>query len=204
MIVVIDIGIGNLGSIVNMLRAIGAPGMASKDAADLAAAERLILPGVGAFDAGVRRLRQSGLVDILRQRVLGDRVPVLGICLGMQLLGEGSEEGSLPGLGWLAADTVRFDFATIDDRPRIPHMGWNTVEVRRGDSLFRDADDRARYYFVHSYHLRCRNSSDVLGTTHHGYDFASAVQCDNIYGTQFHPEKSHGYGKAVLRAFAES
>jgi len=203
MIVVVDYGIGNLGSIVNMLRKIGADGVGASDEATISSADKLILPGVGAFDTGMDRLGQSALIELLERKVLTNRTPILGICLGMQLLTEGSEEGMLSGLGWIAADTLRFDFAETNERLRIPHMGWNTVDVKRNDSLFKDALEDARYYFVHSYYVRCRHESDVVGTTRYGSDFHSAIQRDNIYGTQFHPEKSHAFGMAVLRAFAE-
>jgi glutamine amidotransferase len=202
-IVVVDYGVGNLGSIVNMLRRIGCDAGATTEAAAVAAADRLILPGVGAFDPAMERLRASDLLEPLRRRVIEQGRPLLGICLGMQLLTEGSEEGQLPGLGWLPATTVRFRF---DDRSRdlrVPHMGWNTVTWRHGDPLGRAAEDDVRYYFAHSYHVRCRHDEHVLATTEYGGEFHSAVRRDNIRGTQFHPEKSHRYGMDLLRAFAE-
>ncbi len=202
MIVVVDYGVGNLGSIVNMLRRIGCEAIASNDPRDITAAKRLILPGVGAFDPAMARLSESGLVDSLLRRVVEEGAPLLGICLGMQLLTEGSEEGLLPGLGWLPARTVRFHFDDREPGLRVPHMGWNTAVIRGEDSLFASAAADARYYFAHSYHVRCHDEGHVLTTTQYGVQFHSAVRLDNIYGTQFHPEKSHTYGMDLLRAFA--
>jgi glutamine amidotransferase len=202
-VVVVNYGIGNLGSIANMLRRIGIEVAVASETGPVAAADRLILPGVGAFDAAMERLLASGLVETIRRRVLEDGVPLLGICLGMQLLTERSEEGGLPGLGWVPADTVRFRFPEDDEDRRIPHMGWNTVSVRRGDSLFRHTSADARFYFVHSYHVRCRSESDILATTHYGREFVAAFGHGNVFGTQFHPEKSHTFGMEVLRAFCE-
>lgn len=201
-IVVVDYGVGNLGSIVNMLHRIGSEAVVSNDAATVGKADRLILPGVGAFDPAMGRLRESGLVEHLYRRVVEECAPLLGICLGMQLLTERSEEGRLPGLGWIPAETVRFRFPEGVTDLRIPHVGWNTVEPRPGAPLFESAPPDRRYYFAHSYHVRCRDERHVLATTRHGVEFHSAVRRDNIFGTQFHPEKSHRYGMDLLRAFA--
>ena len=203
MIVVVDYQMGNVGSILNMFRRIGVPATSSGDPAVIAAAGKLLLPGVGAFDTGMRRIRERELVPVLRQKALEERVPVLGICLGMQLLTEGSEEGSEPGLGWIRGHTVRFDAASMARGLKVPHMGWNTVALQRPDPLFADLDEDHRFYFVHSYHVVCDDPADVLATTHHGYAFASSVQRDNIHGMQFHPEKSHRYGLRLLKNFAE-
>ncbi len=200
-IAIIDYGMGNLRSIANMLDHIGAPAVITGDVDRIASAERLILPGVGAFGAGMRSIEERGLREILDQRVLKDRVPVLGICLGMQLMGRSSAEGGAKGLGWLDAESRRFAF---DERPdlKIPHMGWNLVDVAKPSSLFEDGALEPRFYFVHSYHFVCAEESDVLCTTHHGYDFTSAVERDNIQGVQFHPEKSHRFGMRLLAGFA--
>ncbi len=203
MIFVIDYGMGNLGSIENMLRKIGARVKISSDPSDLKAARKLILPGVGAFDNAVEKLRRLGLMDLLQERVIGAGVPILGICLGMQLFTKGSEEGRLPGLGWIDAETVRFCFEGEQSRLRIPHMGWNTIEVRRRGSILDALYEEPRFYFVHSYHVRCSDQGNVLATTRYGISFHSAVIKENIIGMQFHPEKSHKYGMQVLKNFAE-
>lgn len=203
MIVIVDYKMGNLGSILNMLKKIGAPATISSRSEDVAAADRLILPGVGAFDAGMSSLRESGLMEVIHRKAFQDKIPVLGICLGMQMLFARSEEGSLSGLGWIEGEIVRFRFHGDLTAPRIPHMGWNTVAVRREDSLFRGMERNPAFYFVHSYHAVCRREEDVLARAHYGFDFVVAVQRGNIFGTQFHPEKSHRYGLNLLRNFAE-
>lgn len=204
MIVIVDYRMGNVGSVLNMLKRVGASAKISSDAVEIAAADKLILPGVGAFDTGMTHLRERGLIELLNRRVLEDQVPVLGICLGMQLLMRRSEEGTLPGLGWIPGETIRFRFDPQTTGLKIPHMGWNTAKPMHTDSLFGDAGAETRFYFVHSYHVVCDEPADQLAITHHGYDFASAVQRGNIMGTQFHPEKSHRFGMKLLRNFAAS
>ena len=203
MIAIVDYGMGNLHSIVNMLRRSGHPAKLTANETEIAAATKLILPGVGAFDTGMQNLAGLALIDLLAHKVLVDRTPVLGICLGMQLLFEGSDEGQRPGLGWVRGRCVRFRFDGADTRLKIPHMGWNDVRPTRRDSLFRDMTADAGYYFVHSYHGVCEDDSDVLGRTTHGYEITAAVQRGNIFGTQFHPEKSHQHGMRLLKSFAE-
>lgn len=203
MIVVVDYGMGNVGSILNMLRKIGAPACVASGGEALAHADKLILPGVGSFDAAMSRLAALDVIPLLTQKVLEEKTPILGICLGMQLLTTGSEEGTRPGLGWLNARTVRFNFEA-SPALKIPHMGWNEVKPRIADDLWTSFDQKPRFYFVHSYHLVCEDPQDVTGTTHHGYDFASAVRKGNIRGTQFHPEKSHRFGLRLLQNFALS
>ena len=201
MISVIDYGVANLGSMLNMLRKAGVEARAVSTPAEVQAADRIIRPGVGAFDAGMSALDSLGLVDVLRQRMGDDRVPTLGVCLGMQMLGSGSEEGKAPGLGVIAGRCVRFRF----DGPRalkVPHMGWNVVRATRPNGLLDDSDPDTRFYFVHSYHLVCDDTSDVLATTPYGSEFTSMIQRGNIWGAQFHPEKSHRFGMALLRNFA--
>jgi glutamine amidotransferase len=201
-IVVVDYGMGNLGSIMNMLKKVGAKAIRSSSASDVDRAGKLILPGVGAFDAGMKNLSELGLVPVLNRRVIEGRTPILGICLGMQLLARGSEEGQLPGLGWVDADVLKFRFDGIHDKGlKIPHMGWNTVEVGAESRLFGDMGPDPRFYFVHSYHVRCNNEENVLARTFYGYEFVSAVMRDNILGVQFHPEKSHKFGMRLLGNF---
>lgn len=202
MITIVDYGMGNLGSIVNMLRRAGFEARASSEPAEIAAASKLILPGVGAFDSGIQHLDELGLRAVLETRAQAG-TPVLGICLGMQLLFEGSEEGQLPGLGWLRGRCVRFRFEAGQERLKVPHMGWNEVAPTRRDSLFATLRDDAGFYFVHSYYAQCADDSDVLARTHHGHSFVSAVQRGNVFGTQFHPEKSHSHGLRLLTCFAE-
>jgi glutamine amidotransferase len=203
MLVIVDYGLGNLGSIANMTGRLGAQPVVSSDPEVLRAADRLILPGVGVFDRGMQNLRERGLVEVLSQKALDERVPVLGLCLGMQLLTRGSEEGNEPGLGWLDAETVRFHFDGNGGNLKVPHMGWSDVSLRRPHYLFRDGDDERRYYFVHSFHVVCSDPELVVGETMYGYPFSSIVAQDNIVGVQFHPEKSHRYGKALLQNFIE-
>lgn len=169
----------------------------------VAAAEKLILPGVGAFDNGMKSIAERGLRAVLDRRALEDRVPVLGICLGMQLFARTSEEGRLPGLGWLDADTVRFRFDGENAKLRVPHMGWNVAEAKKESVLFAEMYDEPRFYFVHSYHVVCDRPDDALCATPYGLDFTSAVEKDNLFGVQFHPEKSHKFGMRLLKNFAE-
>ncbi len=202
MLVIVDCGIGNLGSIQNMLKRIGVKAVVSSHPAQIQDADKLFLPGVGAFDAGMAALNQSGLIPILNKKVLKDKTPVLGICLGLQLLTKKSEEGQLPGLGWIDGETVRFRLDASSGL-KVPHMGWNRVSVRQEDPLFRNMPDDSRFYFVHSYHVVCKEACDVAATTQYGYDFTSAVAKGNIYGVQFHPEKSHKFGMELLKNFVK-
>jgi len=203
MIAIVDYGMGNLGSIFNMFRKIGVPAELTSDPGEIRNAAKIVLPGVGSFDAGMRNLEERGFIPVLRAAAVECRVPILGICLGMQLMAGKSEEGTLPGLGWLDADVVRFPSLVEGDRLKVPHMGWNLLEPRRECALFQGAGPGLRFYFVHSYHVVCRDPSDVAATTRYGADFVSAFQHGNLYGVQFHPEKSHRFGMALLRNFAE-
>lgn len=202
-ICIIDYGIGNLGSMATMLKKIGSPAIVSSDPSDIGMAEKLILPGVGSFDEGMKKLESRELVYVLNKRVLEDKIPVLGVCLGMQLLGKNSEEGQLSGLGWLDAETIRFKFQAPDANLKIPHMGWNQLRVYQTHPLFADLEEVNRFYFVHSYHVVCANPDNVLATTSYGFDFTSAVVKDNIMGVQFHPEKSHKFGMKLLESFCK-
>lgn len=202
MIVVVDYGLCNVGSVLNMLKRIGAEVAASADPAVIASAEKLILPGVGAFDNAMVNLEQLGLIEPLQRKVRDEKTPVLGICLGMQLLSRRSEEGTLPGLGWIEADTKRFTFDAGVEL-RIPHMGWNELRVARPHPLLADLGAAPRYYFVHSYHVCCDHDENAIGRAHYGIDFTAVVARDNVMGTQFHPEKSHRFGMQLLRNFVE-
>lgn len=203
MITIIDYGMGNLGSIVNMLKKIGAEAQLSSDVSVIAAAEKLILPGVGAFDNGMQNLNKIGLIEVLTDKVLRRQTPILGICLGLQLFTRRSEEGNLPGLGWIDAETIRFQFPPGRNNLKIPHMGWNEIIAKRDNPLLAGFDDLPRFYFVHSYHVVCRNADDVLATSRYGLEFTAAVRHQNIWGTQFHPEKSHKFGLRVMQNFVE-
>jgi glutamine amidotransferase len=200
MIAVIDYGVGNLGSIRNMLKKIGADSVITGDPAAIAAAERLVLPGVGAFDRGIEALQASHLVPLLERRVLQEQVPILGICLGMQLMTRRSEEGTRPGLGWIDAEVLRL--RPSDAGLKVPHMGWNRITPVRDNALMHGLPDEPRFYFVHSYHVRCHDGADVIATTTYGEPFHSAFHRGNVWGVQFHPEKSHKFGMALLRNFA--
>lgn len=202
MIVIIDYGMGNLGSIQNMLKKVNAHATISSDTKVIASADKLILPGVGSFDTAVTNLNRLELIPLLNERVIDGKTPLLGVCLGMQLLTRRSEEGIMPGLGWINAETIRFRFE--NEKLKIPHMGWNTVEIqKKDDPLFRDLSYEARFYFVHSYYVKCNDPSNVLTTTIYGSDFCSSVVKENIRGVQFHPEKSHKFGMKLLKNFAD-
>lgn len=202
-IVIVDYGLGNLGSIRSMLKHLGYGATISSQPDEIGQADKLILAGVGAFDAGIVHIEEYGLSSVLNRKALEEHIPILGICLGMQLLGRRSEEGQLPGLGWIEADTIRFAFPEDAGPLKIPHMGWNTVNPTNTCCLFTDMPVDCRFYFVHSYHLVCDRAEDVVGITRYGLDFASVVAKDNIYGAQFHPEKSHRFGMTLLRNFVE-
>lgn len=199
-IAIVDYGMGNLGSIANMCKKIGIAAMVSSDIETIRNAQKLILPGVGAFNRGMQNLAERGLVPVLKQRALQECTPILGICLGMQLMTEGSEEGSLPGLGWIPARAVRFRLN--GNGLKVPHMGWNSVEANPTSRLFSGLPAPLRFYFVHSYHVTC-DEKDTAASVTHGYAFPAAFERNNLYGVQFHPEKSHRYGMSLLRRFAE-
>lgn len=203
MIVIVDYGVGNLGSIINMLKKVGAKAIASSDPEVLQQAEKLILPGVGAFDAGMNKLNQCGLVPLLHHLALEKKVLFLGLCLGLQLMTKRSEEGQTQGLGWLDAETVRFRFGEDQAHLKVPHMGWNTIEVRQLHPLFVNLDPEARFYFVHSFYVHSQDPKAVLAATDYGGIFHSVIGKGNLMGAQFHPEKSHKYGMRLLKNFAE-
>ncbi len=202
MILIVNYKLGNLGSIANILRHIGVDSTISSEPADIEKADKLILPGVGSFDQGMENLEKLKLLPVLNKKVLEDRTPVLGICLGMQLMTRGSEEGRRQGLGWIDAETLRFDEAQFNAQLRLPHMGWNQVHPQKTSDLFVPINGEMRFYFVHTYHVVCHKPQDVLTTTHHGYDFVSSYQVKHITGVQFHPEKSHCFGMGFMERFA--
>lgn len=199
-VIIIDYGSGNLGSLANMLKKIRVPSKISSSIQDIESAEKLILPGVGSFDHGMQKLHDLGLIPVLDQKVVKERTPILGICLGMQLFTKSSEEGTQPGLGWVDADTIKFRIEKGTSF-KIPHMGWDTLEIKKPYFLMEGTDSSAMYYFVHSYHVVCNCRDDILSTSHYGYDFVSSLAKENITGVQFHPEKSHRYGMKLLETF---
>ncbi len=199
-VAVIDYGMGNIGSIRNMLKYIGAPHVVSSDRAEIAACEKIVLPGVGHFDLAMRNLAERDLIGPLRELVLERRMPILGICLGMQLMCSASEEGDRAGLGYVAAQVRRFP-PTAQTGLKVPHMGWSQVAFRKETALSVELGEEARFYFVHSYRVACDDPQDVWGVTDYGGSFVSAFVRDNIAGVQFHPEKSHRYGIQLFRNF---
>jgi imidazole glycerol-phosphate synthase subunit HisH len=207
MLVIVDYGVGNAGSILNMLKKVGQTAILTSDPAAIEKASKIILPGVGAFDYGMEKLHDTGLVPVLNQKAKEEKIPVLGICLGMQLFAMRSDEGSRAGLGWVDAECVKFRFQADQpgqERTKVPHMGWNDVKIVRQGGVFTDMYEEPRFYFVHSYYLKCNHPEDVVATTQYGFEFCSAVRSENIQGVQFHPEKSHKYGMRILHNFASA
>lgn len=199
MIAILDYGLGNLGSIANMLKVIGEKSKITNKEDEIRAADGIILPGVGAFDAGMQKLNASGLTQTIKE-CAENGTPILGICLGMQLMGRKSEEGSLHGLGLIPFECKKFTFPG-DTNLKIPHMGWDIVDIKQSNPLVNNLEGSQRYYFVHSYHAVCDRDENVLMTCDYGYKFVASVVKGNIMGVQFHPEKSHDFGLALLTNF---
>jgi imidazole glycerol-phosphate synthase subunit HisH len=203
MIGIVDYGSGNIRAIGNVYSRLDIKFKVVKSAQDFVGVRKIVLPGVGAFDQVVRQLEESGFRDILGERVVKEGMPALGICVGMQILAKASEEGVCAGLGWIEGFVKRLDTTLLPNRTRLPHMGWNDVSPERADGLFEGLGSDAQFYFLHSYVFVCENSENVLAKSQYGESFACAVRKDNIYGVQFHPEKSHHFGVRLLRNFAE-
>ncbi len=201
MIHIIDYGAGNISSIQNMLKKIGADSVITSVPAEIAAAKKIILPGVGSFDTGMKLLNDRGWIEPLNEKALNEKITVLGVCLGLQLMCRQSKEGKLKGLGWIDADVVRFNMKQAKEPIRVPHMGWNSAEQLKDVSLL-NMNEEHRFYFVHAFHLANVSEEDKWLRTHYGYDFISGIQKENIYGVQFHPEKSHRYGMELYKNFA--
>jgi glutamine amidotransferase len=199
---IVDYGVGNIQAIANIYKRLNIPVRTVRSAEELAGAERLILPGVGAFDWAMARLNKSGMRDVLDDVVLSKGKPVLGICVGMQMLAKRSDEGVLEGLGWIDGEVKKFDPAEPSQRAYLPHMGWNDVEPRCQECLFKEIGATGRFYFLHSYYFAPKDPKMILGVTDYSGAFASCVRAGNIYGVQFHPEKSHQWGIQLLKNFA--
>jgi glutamine amidotransferase len=203
MITIIDYGLGNILAFVNVYSRLNIPVAVAKSANDLVNATKLILPGVGSFDHAMQQLDQSGMRQPVEQLVLQNAMPVLGICVGMQMLAKFSDEGELPGLGWIDGEVKKFDLSVMPRGSNLPHMGWNDVEPVVDGVLFNGMEQDARFYFLHSFYFECHQQQDVLAMTDYGGKFSCAVRRDNVYGVQFHPEKSHHFGSQLLKNFAE-
>lgn len=199
MITIIDYGMGNLGSIANMIKYLGYESEVTSDITKIESAEKLILPGVGHFDKAMKNINSLGLYDVIINKSLNTQM--LGICLGMQIMCNSSEEGKEKGLGLIDAEVIKFNFIE-NHKLKIPHMGWNLIKVIKDDKLFEEMKSEPRFYFVHSYYVQCKNNEDVLTTSNYGINFHSAFARNNIYGVQFHPEKSHKFGMKIFDNFA--
>ena len=198
MIVIIDYGMGNLGSILNMCRFLNIEASIEDDVESIKNAKKIILPGVGSFDTAMERIKKNGLQDVLNKKALEEKIPFLGICLGMQLLTNRSQEGSLPGLGWIDAEAIKFPENRV---LKVPHVGWNEAKPGKSDPMVKGLLEDSRFYFVHSYFVKTNNSEHSLMKTNYGITFDSAISKDNIYGFQFHPEKSQRAGQLILKNF---
>lgn len=200
MITIIDLDIGNVGSIKNMLKSLNVESITTRNFREIDKAKKIILPGVGAFDTAIKNLKKFEILESLNKKAKEDKIPILGICLGMQLLTNFSEEGSEEGLGWIDAETLRFEFETT--KFKIPHMGWNNVKVKKKSNLSKGFNNGTRFYFVHSYYVKVKNEKNSILKSNHCIEFDSGISEGNIYGVQFHPEKSHKYGKLLLKNFS--
>ena len=203
MITIIDYGMGNLGSVANMIKKVDGKSIITFNKEDVKNAKKILLPGVGAYDNAVKNLKNLDLWELIKEKVLEERVPIMGICLGMQLLAKGSEEGSCDGFGFIDAEVKKFKFENSD--LKIPHMGWNIVRLQKKSKLFEGMEkEENRFYFVHSFAVECNNKEDILTITNYGYDFVSSFEKNNIIGCQFHPEKSHKFGMKLFKNFVEN
>ena len=202
MISIIDYGSGNLNAIKNIYERLNIPFDFANTKKQIEKADHIILPGVGAFDETISTLHDKGFIDVLHKKAFDEKTPILGICVGMQMIADSSEEGTHNGLGWIHGKVKRFNKNLILGKPKIPHLGWNSIEITRDCPLFKNVDSAVGFYFVHSYYYECEDEANVICETEYSKVFHSAVNRDNIYGVQFHPEKSHDNGIELLRNFA--
>lgn len=202
MITIVDYGSGNINAITNIYDLLKTPYNIASGAQQLEKAEKIILPGVGSFDYCMAKLNNSGLKEILNKKVLEQKTPVLGICIGLHLMASGSEEGKLPGLGWIKGSVKRFDETKLQYKPKVPHMGWNTIKIQKAQELFLDVNEEQGFYFIHSFYMEVDNTENIMTRTNYGHNFVSGIIEDNIYAVQFHPEKSHSNGMKLLRNFS--
>ncbi|MAS52604.1 MAG: imidazole glycerol phosphate synthase subunit HisH [Flavobacteriales bacterium] len=202
MITIVDYGSGNIEAFVNIYKRLNIPCEIASTPEQILKAEKLILPGVGAFDETMRILKDSGILNALNKQVLENKTPVIGICVGMQILSKRSDEGQLKGLGWVDAEVKKFDTAKLIQKPHLPHMGWNTFQHEKNNPLLKGLNPEKGFYFLHTYYFSCNNQEDVLTSTVYGERYTSAINHENIYGVQFHPEKSHSNGVQLLKNFA--
>jgi len=203
MITIIDYGLGNIQAFVNVYHRLGIPIAIAKREKDLVSASKLILPGVGAFDHAMELLDASGMRGAIEELVLARRLPILGVCVGMQILAESSEEGNLPGLGWIPGCVRSFRSVDVAASLPLPHMGWNDVQVTGNQQLFCGLEENSRFYFLHSFFFDCQDPDAAIAKASYGIDFCCAVRSENVYGVQFHPEKSHHFGTNLLKNFGE-
>lgn len=202
MITILDYGSGNLNAIRNIYERLNIPFEFANTKEQIMKADHILLPGVGAFDETIYTLQKKGFIEALNKKVFEEEVPLLGICVGMQMFADSSEEGTLNGLSWIHGKVKKFDKNFISGKPKTPHLGWNSIEITRDCTLFKDVDPAVGFYFVHSYYYECADENNVICKTEYGKFFHSAVNRSNIYGVQFHPEKSHDNGIQLLRNFA--
>ena len=203
MIGIINYGSGNIQAIATIYKNLNISYQVITNLEELQKVDKLVLPGVGAFDATMRQLIDSGLKDQLNELVIVKKVPILGICVGLQVMGFGSDEGNLPGLGWIPGSVKKFNIDKIESKPKLPHMGWNTINDVHNHDLFKGIDYDFGFYFVHSFYFECEKDENILTTSNYGGEFASSIYANHIFGTQFHPEKSHGNGEILLKNFAQ-
>ena len=203
MIGIINYGSGNIGAIANIYKQLKIPYLISSDLRELARADRFILPGVGSFDPTMKHLNDSGLLKMLNDQVHGERKPIMGICVGMQILAEFSEEGEMPGLGWIKGKVKKIDASKLHSKPKLPHMGWNSLTKMTDESLFQGIDADFGFYFLHSYFFDADTPNDIIASVNYGVEMPCAVRNKNIVGVQFHPEKSHHNGMMIFRNFAD-